>query len=69
MFLQLGAVRSLINRYLRRFVGALNAVDAGRLTLRLESRVPHDLKGPATRAILHNAVMDLARRHGVPVGP
>ena len=67
MFLQLGVIRALIHRYLRRFVGLLTVVDAGRLTHRLEARVPHDLKGPATRAILHNTVIDLARRHGVPV--
>lgn len=67
MFLQLGTVRTLIHRYLRRFVGALTAVDAARLTRRLEARVPADLKGPATRAILHNTVADLARRHGLPV--
>ena len=63
MFLQLGATRDLINRYLRRF--ASSAIDAARLTRRLEGRVPPDLKGPATRAILHNTVTDLARRHGV----
>ena len=67
MFLQLGALRTLIHRYLRRFVGALTAVDAARLTRRLEARVPADLKGPATRAILHNLVTDLARRHGAVV--
>ena len=67
MFLQLKAIRDLIHRYLRRFVGVLAAVDADRLTRRLEPRIPHDLKGPATRAILTNAVVDLARRHGVPV--
>ena len=67
MFLQLGATRHLIHRYLRRFVGLLASVDAARLTRKLEARVPPDLKGPATRAILHNAVVDLARRHGVPV--
>jgi hypothetical protein len=67
MFLQLGAIRTLIHRYLRRFVGALTAVDAARLTHRIESRVPPELKGPATRAILHNLVIDLARRHGAAV--
>jgi hypothetical protein len=67
MFLQLGPIRTLIHRYLRRFVVALAAVDAARLTRRLEARVPPDLKGPATRAILHNLVTDLARRHGAAV--
>jgi hypothetical protein len=67
MFLQLKAIRDLIHRYIRRFAGVLAAVDADRLTRRLEPRVPHDLKGPATRAILSNAVIDLAGRHGVPV--
>ena len=67
MFLQLGAIRNLIHRYLRRFVGVLAAVDAVRLIRRLEARVPQDLRGPATRAILHTAVTDLARRHGLPV--
>lgn len=67
MFLQLEAVRNLIHRYLRRFVRMLTAADIERLTVKLEARAPHNLKGPATRAILHNAVLDLARRHGVPV--
>jgi len=67
MFLQLESVRILIHRYLRRFVRMLTAVDIERLARKLESRVPQNLKGPATRAILHTAVLDLARRHGVPV--
>ena len=67
MFLQLEAVRKLVHRYLRRFVAAITSVDALRLTRRLEARVPYDLKGPATRAIVHNTIVDLARRHGVPV--
>jgi hypothetical protein len=67
MFLQLHAVRKLIHRYLRRFMGLLTAVDAGRLARKLERRVPLDLKGPATRAIMHQDILDLARRHGVPV--
>jgi hypothetical protein len=65
MFLQLQAVRRLIHRYLRRFTGLMTALDAARLTRRLELRVPHDLKGPATRAIVHQDILDLARRHGV----
>lgn len=67
MFLQLDRVRSLLQRYLRRFVALLNGVDAFRLIQRLERRVPDELKGPATRAILHNAVVEIAGRHGVPV--
>lgn len=67
MFLQLQAVRKLIHRYLRRFMGMLQAVDAARLTRKLERRVPDDLKGPATRAIVHQDIVELARRHGVPV--
>lgn len=67
MFLHLGAIRNLINRYLRRFLGLLSPVDAARLTRRLEPRIPEDLRGPATRAIVHQAVLDLARRHGAPV--
>jgi hypothetical protein len=67
MFLQLQAIRKLVHRYLRRFVSLLTAVDAARLTRRLERRVPHDLKGPASRAIVHQDIVDLARRHGVPV--
>ena len=67
MFLQLQAVRKLIHRYLRRFMGLMQAVDAARLTRRLERRVPLDLQGPATRAIVHQDIVDLARRHGVPV--
>ncbi|MFW6077522.1 MAG: hypothetical protein ACOC71_07200 [Hyphomicrobiales bacterium] len=67
MFLQLEAIRKLIHRYLRRFVAVLPAVDAARLARRLEPRVPQDLRGPATRAILHKSITDLAGRHGVPV--
>jgi hypothetical protein len=67
MFLQLQAVRKLIHRYLRRFVRLMTAVDAARLARRLERRVPLDLKGPATRAIVHQDIVDLARRHGIPV--
>ena len=66
MFLQLQAVRKLIHRYLRRF-SQITALDASRLTRKLERRVPLDLKGPATRAIMHQDILDLARRHGVPV--
>jgi hypothetical protein len=67
MFLQLQAVRKLIHRYLRRFTSLMSAVDAARLARRIERRVPHDLQGPATRAIVHHDIVDLARRHGVPV--
>jgi hypothetical protein len=67
MFLQLQAVRKLIHRYLRRFMGLMTAVDVARLTRKLERRVPLDLKGPATRAIMHQDIVDLARRHGMPV--
>lgn len=66
MFLQLQSVRKLIHRYLRRF-SLMTALDVTRLTRRLERRVPDDLKGPATRAIVHQDIVDLARRHGVPV--
>ncbi len=66
MFLQLQAVRKLIHRYLRRF-SQMTDVDVTRLARKLERRVPHDLKGPATRAIVHQDIVDLARRHGVPV--
>ena len=66
MFLQLQSVRKLIHRYLRRF-SLMTAVDVARLARRLERRVPLDLKGPATRAIMHQDITDLARRHGVPV--
>jgi len=66
MFLQLEAVRKLVHRYLRRF-SLMTALDVTRLARRLERRVPHDLKGPATRAIMHQDIHDLARRHGVPV--
>ena len=67
MFLQLQAVRKLIHRYLRRFMGLMQAVDAARLTRKLERRVPNELKGPATRAIMHQDIIDLARRYGVRV--
>ena len=67
MFLQLQAIRKLVHRYLRRFVPLLPTVDPDRLVRRLELRVPCDLKGPATRAILHKTITDLAGRHGLPV--
>ena len=67
MFLQLQAVRKLVHRYLRRFTGLMAAVDVARLARKLERRVPLDLQGPATRAIMHQDIHDLARRHGVPV--
>ncbi len=56
MFLQLQAVRKLIHRYLRRFMGLMTSIDAARLTRKLERRVPLDLKGPATRAIMHQDI-------------
>ena len=67
MFLQLQAIRKLVHRYLRRFTALMQAVDAARLARKLERRVPHDLKGPATRAIMYQDIVELARRHGLPV--
>jgi hypothetical protein len=42
-------------------------LDDDRLVRRLELRMPRNLEGPATRAILQRTIADLAGRLGVPV--